>query len=239
MQPYFIAMRRAAGAGLLALPITFVLTISTSLLFSTSLQAQTMFRCGSNYQDKPCANGQVGKVIGTQKSAATEVEAKAVIDPVCLRRSEDAKKIIWLRQGGAAKDDVMAKMESGEQQRLVNEVYATRGDTPQMRAAIEKRCMDERGFAKRPENMSDAELLGTVRALEKRLNAAEKADAARVPAAEQEAPAAKRKLPCPNIKMQLDIVNNSLRAGGNAQEMQQLKQQKRELEKDLVAGVCK
>lgn len=219
-----------------------LMAITMCLFLQESVQAQTMYRCGSNYQDKPCANGQVGKVIGSQKNSAVNgepSEPKVTVDPVCLRRSEEAKKIIWMRQGGAAKDEVMAKMDGMEQQGLVNEVYATRGDTPQIRAAIEKRCMTERVMFKRPENMSDAELLNAARVLEKRVNAAEKAEAARVPVAEQEAPAAKRKLPCPNIKMQLEIVNNSIRAGADVPTLQQLNQQKRELEKDFVAGNCR
>nr|WP_314860914.1 hypothetical protein [uncultured Undibacterium sp.] len=204
-----------------------------------SVHAQTMYRCGSNYQDKPCANGQTGKVIGTQRATPTEAETKNTVDSVCAKRSEDAKKIIWMRQGGAAKEDVMAKADSAAQQRLVDEVYATRGDTPQIRASIEKRCMESRTLQRSPESMSDAELLSAAKALEKRINNAEKAEASRVAPVEQEAPAPKRKLPCQNIKMQMEIVNNTIRAGADVQTLQQLNQQKRDLEKDWTAGSCR
>ncbi len=218
-----------------------------SLLICSFMQngvyAQTLYKCGSNYQDKPCANGQTSKVIGTQRNAATEVDPKAepkgAIDPICAKRSEDAKKIIWMRQGGAAKEDVLAKSDSLAQQRLIDEVYATRGDTPQIRASIEKRCMESRMPQRSPESMSDAELLSVAKALEKRINNAEKAEANRVSPVEQEAPAPKRKLPCQNIKMQMEIVNNSIRAGADTQTLQQLNQQKRDLEKDLAAGSCR
>jgi hypothetical protein len=204
-----------------------------------SAQAQTMYRCGSNYQDKPCANGQTGKVIGTQRATPTEAETKNAVDSVCAKRSEDAKKIIWMRQGGAAKEDVMAKADSVAHQRLVDEVYATRGDTPQIRASIEKRCMESRTVPRGPESMSDAELLSAAKALEKRINNAEKAEASRIAPAEQDAPVPKRKLPCQNIKMQLEIVNNTIRAGADVQTLQQLNQQKRDLEKDWTAGSCR
>jgi hypothetical protein len=225
---------------------SYSILFSSAFLLSlvcTSMQgsahAQTMYKCGSNYQDKPCANGQTSKVIVTQRSTTTEAETKTVVDPVCTRRSEDAKKIIWMRQGGAAKEDVMAKADSLAQQRLVDEVYATRGDTPQIRASIEKRCMESRTVQRSPEAMSDAELLSAAKALEKRLNNAEKAEASRVAPAEQEAPAPKRKLPCQNIKMQLEIVSNTIRAGADVQTLQQLNQQKRDLEKDWTAGSCR
>lgn len=220
--------------------------VSSAMCFSLAqtflpevADAQTMYRCGSNYQDKPCANGQTGKVIGTQRSTTPDAETKTVVDPVCAKRSEDAKKIIWMRQGGAAKEDVMAKADSFAQQRLVDEVYATRGDTPQIRASIEKRCMESRMLTRGPESMSDAELLSAAKALEKRIQNAEKAEASRVAPAEQEAPAPKRKLPCQNIKMQLEIVNNTIRAGADVQTLQQLNQQKRDLEKDWTAGACR
>ena len=49
--------------------------------------------------------------------------------------------------------------------------------------------------------------------------------------------AAKKRLPCPNLKNQLEIVKANLRAGADAQTMQSLQQQKRDLEKE-VTQIC-
>jgi hypothetical protein len=227
--------------------------LANMLLLLSVSQAQTMYRCGSSYQDKPCANGQQGVVIGNVKSTTqTASESKPVIDAACKRRGEEAKKIIWMREAGAQKDDLLAKSNSAGQSQLIADVYAVRGNAGDIRANIEKNCMDEKDVGRRLGIAADADNVQTLRLAQQILQAAEKsaAQAAANKTAtsskeivlekDSELPevvAAKKRLPCPNLKNQLEIVKANLRAGADAQSMQSLQQQKRDLEKE-VAQVC-
>ncbi|MBY0572478.1 MAG: DUF4124 domain-containing protein [Undibacterium sp.] len=212
----------------------FTLLGASLLLGSGQAMSQTMYKCGSNYQDKPCANGQQGTVIGTQKSSApsSSEETKTALDARCKRRGEAAKKIIWMREGGAQKNDLLAKAESEEQERIIIDVYAVRGNANDVRSNIEKACMREYGTA-------DAAILNVARDLLQK-NATEKSETSKKEAVpESDIPATKKKLACPNLKLQMDIINNQLKAGGDAASMQQFKQQKRELESDMASTSCR
>ena len=45
--------------------------------------AQTMYRCGNTYQDKPCADGQAGRVVGSTKSPAPTETARVCENGKC------------------------------------------------------------------------------------------------------------------------------------------------------------
>lgn len=235
--------------------LTRVLLISISCgvafsLFAVTAQGQTMYRCGNSYQDKPCANGKPGVVIGSnQARTQNSVDTAEAMDPSCKRRGEEAKKIIWMREGGAQKNDLLAKSNSDEQSQLIADIYAVRGNSNDIRANIEKNCMQERAlraeFIKRSGAVSDAEILQALRKAQAAMattdKSADKANSknalteksAETSLAEGESSATKKRLPCPNLKTQLEIVNANLRAGADVATMQSLQQQKRNLEKDI------
>lgn len=220
------------------------------IVLSSSSQAQTMYRCGSSYQDKPCANGQQGVVIGSAKAASKNANeangSSEVLDPACKRRGEEAKKIIWMREAGAQKNDLLAKSSSDEQSQLIADIYAVRGNSNDIRANIEKNCMQEselqRGLGKRLNGNVDADTLQALRKVQQALQDSDKAvvknsNADKVVNDIEIAP--KKRLPCPNLKMQLEIVNANLRAGADVATMQSLQQQKRDLEKDVALSCAK
>ena len=226
-----------------------LILVNTALLVQSS-QAQTMYRCGSNYQDKPCANGQQGVVVGTAKNASQSTPTAApTIDASCKRRGEDAKKIIWMREAGAQKNDLLAKSTSTEQSQLIADIYAVRGNANDIRANIEKSCMEEKDIGKRFGIAADGDNAQILRQVQQVLQAAEKSaaqsatnksattskDMALEKTPEQvEVPVSKKRLPCPNLKNQLEIVKANLRAGADTQTMQNLNQQKRDLEKEVT-----
>jgi hypothetical protein len=226
-----------------------LILVNTALLVQSS-QAQTMYRCGSNYQDKPCANGQQGVVVGTAKTSSQSTTTPAPsVDPSCKRRGEDAKKIIWMREAGAQKNDLLAKSTSTEQSQLIADIYAVRGNANDIRANIEKSCMEEKDLGKRFGIAADGDNAQILRQVQQVLQAAEKSaaqsatnksatiskDMALEKTPEQvEVPVSKKRLPCPNLKNQLEIVKANLRAGADTQTMQNLNQQKRELEKEVT-----
>jgi hypothetical protein len=61
------------------------------LSMTTGAQAQTLYRCGNSYQDKPCDKGQKEQILG--KLATTDNTNKPVVDASCRLRGEDAKKL--------------------------------------------------------------------------------------------------------------------------------------------------
>lgn len=212
-----------------------------SIIFSSFAQAQTMYRCGSNYQDKPCTSGQTGKVVNILKSATptAETESKVAIDASCKRRGEDAKRVIWAREGGAQKKDLLAKADSEEQSQLIADVYAVRGNSADVRANIEKDCMAEKELGKHFGLVPDAALLKAVREVQQKLTANEKGESAKKETlSETEAQGAKKRQACPTLKLRLEILNASLRTGVDPQSQQQLNQQKRDLEKEMAANGC-
>lgn len=225
-----------------------MLSIFVTMMLSSSAiiaQPQTMYRCGSSYQDKPCANGQPGVAIGSvkasTKNSSDQSNAADVLDPACKRRGEEAKKIIWMREAGAQKSDLLAKSISDEQSQLIADIYAVRGNSNDIRASIEKNCMQERellrGLNKRTNPAADAETMQVLRKVQQVLQENEKAaskntSAEKIVMESESIP--KKRLPCPNLKTQLEIVNANLRAGADAATMQVMQQQKKELEKDIV-----
>lgn len=112
------------------------------LSMTTGAQAQTLYRCGNSYQDKPCDKGQKEQILG--KLATTDNTNKPVVDASCRLRGEDAKKIIWMREAGATQERVLSEAGSDERKKLINEIYAQRGNAADVRAAVEKECMDEK-----------------------------------------------------------------------------------------------
>ena len=229
--------------------LSILILLNTPLL-SVSSHAQTMYRCGSNYQDKPCAKGQQGGVIGTAKTASqSTMTGTPSVDPACKRRGDDAKKIIWMREAGAQKNDLLAKSTSAEQSQLIADIYAVRGNSNDIRANIEQSCMEEKDVGKRFGIAADGDNAQILRQVQQVLQAAEKSaaqsatnksattskDMALEKKQEQtDMSVGKKSLACPNVKNQLEIVKSNLRAGADTQTMQNLNQQKRELEKEVT-----
>lgn len=115
----------AVGLGGLALP----------------LAAQTMYRCGSVYQDRPCANAQESRIVG-RAQPADPAHARPALEADCAALGEAAQRIMWRREAG---------MTAAEQQsvhrepaNLVADVYRRRGGSVQVRQGIEGDCMAER-----------------------------------------------------------------------------------------------
>lgn len=231
------------------LSLRYLLAIAC-VLAAVDTHAQTMYRCGSSYQDKPCT-GQAGAVIGSAKKVdANDLNSAVRIDPACKRRSEEAKKIIWMRDAGAQQSDLLAKSSDVENKRLIADVYAMRGNINDIRASIEKNCMEEKDRNKQLALADATEMdMQTLRQLQQKqaqrvaqisqTNDKVVKDGKEVNS-EQISPeamlvAAKKRLPCPNLKNQLEIVKANLRSGADAQTMQMLNQQKRELDKEIAA----
>lgn len=230
--PYQLNVRHSMRT----LAITIVAGSAMSI-WSWPVAAQTMYRCGSSYQDRPCDNAQQGKIIGTvsasRPAGATE---KPLIDLSCTRRGEEAKKIIWSREGGAQQDKLMAQATSAENRKLIADVYAIRANASEVRAAIERDCMAEKARGGQAGYMADDDTSGPARNAER--NAERKPSASADADKRMENQAARKRALCELLKSQLANNRNEQRNGGAGAAMDSLNQQRRDRENDLKAAGC-
>ncbi|MBI3382777.1 MAG: hypothetical protein HY019_12295 [Aquabacterium sp.] len=103
--------------------------------------AQTMYRCGATYQDRPC-NGVDSKPVGSHvRQAAGQSVGAASIDPVCEARGTAAQKLMWEKESGRTLSEQLAK--PGADANLARNVYGRRGSSLDVRRAIEADCVKE------------------------------------------------------------------------------------------------
>lgn len=211
-----------------------LISLLAGIALCAPAQAQTMYRCGKTYQDRPCDNGQQGKVIGS--SEAPRASPKSVADASCARRGEDAQKIVWAREGGALQDKLLAEARSGERRKLIADVYAIRGTTGEVRAAIEADCIAEKEMAAKA-GMMGGDVPYPSRDTERKAAAASDADRKSENAVRAEQ-SAMRKRVCDGLKEQLAGNRESQRAGGGVETMERLNQQRRDTESELKTAGC-
>lgn len=101
------------------------------------MQAQTMYRCGATYQDRPCA-GADGQVVGRGAQPARQEQAMASLDPSCQARGSLAQKLMWEKESGLTLAEQLAK--PGADLELATVVYGRRGSSLDVRRSIEADC---------------------------------------------------------------------------------------------------
>lgn len=219
-----------------------ILIMLAGLLPGTAAQAQTMFRCGSSYQDHPCEGKDPGKVIG--HSGVARASAKPGSDASCVQRGADSQKIVWAREGGALAEQQLAEARTAQQRKLIADVYQKRGTSTEISAAIEAECVSEKERAAQAATLIEAAKLlapptpgvgaGPNSAAEPDRKVAESA-AAKDNAARD---AAIRKSRCENLRTQRENVMSRQRAGGSGATMDSLYQQQRTVDKQLTENGC-
>ncbi len=208
------------------------------LLCGGSVQAQTMYRCGSTYQDRPCENGQQGKIIGTNR--VQNVSDAPKLDASCLRRGEEAKKIIWSREGGAIQDDLLAATTSAERRRLISEVYAMRANSSEVRAKIESDCMTEllaeRQFGNPGSSKGGASFSSDT---QRKASAVGETDNKTTEGVQHaDTSSASKQALCNMLKQQLASNSVQQRTGGGGENMERLNQQRRDADSALKSAGC-
>lgn len=219
---------------LLSAPLLLPALLMLGSALPSQVMAQKMYRCGSSYQDKPCENGQKEKIIG--KAVTSTPTDKPPLDSSCVQRGEEAKKIIWMREGGAQQDKLMNEATTVERRRVIADVYAQRGNALDIRARIENDCMAEKenerkfGMAPAPEDPAKR----TQAAERKATQGESPADAAKRASAD----AARTKTMCDEVRKQLASVQSAQRTGGQGSAMDELTRNKREIESNLRSMGC-
>jgi hypothetical protein len=227
--------------------------IVLAVLLYSSAGAQSLFRCGNVYQDRPCEAGTAQKELtpsgrptpATQSGSVAAAVSSSPYAAVCSRVGEQAQKITWKREAGATQERQMAELPNTgsreEMARVIDSVYRKRGSAPEIRAAIEAECIAERQEA--------ADAAAALRLLQSQQNRTASTPAA-VPVPATTAPTTTAAIPaapqtpggpspsCDSFRRQLESVNAQLRSGGTVAVMEQLQNRRRDAEKQLREGRC-
>jgi hypothetical protein len=212
------------------------LIILAGLFYGIAAQAQTMYRCGSTYQDRPCENGQQGKIIGTNRAASASDKPK--LDASCVRRGEEAKKIIWSREGGAIQQELLAATPSAERRKLISEVYAIRANSSEVRAKIESDCMDERLAERQFGYPGSANAAVSPDTKRKAMTTGDGETKGTENDQHTNASTERKQAMCNMLKQQLSSNSNQQRAGADGENRDQLNQQRRDTDNALKSAGC-
>ena len=226
-----------------------LLLVAAIACCATAASAQTMYRCGSTYQDHPCGGGQQGQVIGTSPvpGAASSSPASPGHSAQCVQRGIAAQKIKWMREAGKTQEEQVATAGWG-QAGLIADVYGRHGTSMEVRAAVEQDCMDEQERAAQAAALIDAanRLKAGHGSVESRFDTQGNGGAAAAPntaplstgadAASTEA--ANKKATCQGLTRQLDDVRARERAGSTLQGMEAMRQQYRDIGDKIHAAGC-
>ena len=215
----------------------FALAFMLCGVFCVPVQAQSMYRCGSVYQDRPCEGVQQGKIVGrtgTSPSTATE----AAVDGACVKRGIAAQKLVWAREGGATEERAYSDARTGAERQLVADVYHNRGTSSEIRAAIEANCVREKELAAQA-GMRYAEPMPEQAATSDAYdNGARDAARARENAMEKTSRDTRKKGDCEYLNRRIEQLTAQQRAGGSASTMEYLNQQRRDANDSLSRSGC-
>jgi len=225
-------------------PVLQVLSACLLTLASVhAAQAQSLFRCGNTYQDQPCNTDQKGKVVGDTGAAKPEAASKA--DPACARKGAQAQKIMWGREAGQTAEVQLAAAASESDRQLITDVYGRRGNSVDVRAAIEADCVAARERALRAAALIDA--AAKLQATDSPAVAATAPPTAATAAAPRrldtaaptEAKSAfSRKALCQTLTRRVDSIQERQRAGGGVADMEALNRQRAQAEEERRQTGC-
>ncbi len=211
--------------------------------------AQTMYRCGSTFQDHPCGGGQAGQAIAPTHAAdpGRAASGAPAISSLCTQFGVAAQKIMWKREAGKTQQDQAAD-DRGERD-LIADVYARKGSSVEVRAAVERDCTnaEQQRAALAAAQMAAANKPGfgsgtSFAPVETRVDdtGATTPSAAAQPVRDNAAAnaAASRKATCQQLNRQLDDIRDKQRAGGDVHVMESLRKQYRDTSDRASAAGC-
>jgi hypothetical protein len=221
------------------------LLLSGGLLIAAHAQAQTMYRCGSVYQDRPCDAGRKGRVVGSTGGAQAAPPTTGV-DPECVRRARDSNKIVWAREGGATEERLLSEATSERQRRLIRDVYRRPGAASTVQAAVQADCVAEKQREDEEAALAIAAALkarkdGTAAPAPVTTVQRSAADAGSPDLAAQQRAAyeaEQRKRQCARYNDDMERVRREERTGGSAAVMDRLNERRRELREQMSRAGC-
>jgi len=222
----------------------------SGLLFAFQAQAQTLYRCGSVYQDRPCDAGKTGRVVGSTGTGGGAAAAPASnIDPECAQRGKDSNKIVWAREGGATEERLLSEASSARERRLIQNAYRRPGAASTVQAAVEADCVAEKQREGEQAALAIAAALKAqkegggaatpslpAQSLAQHQGEEQAAQIAAQQRAEREAEHKKRQ--CTRYGDEMESLRRAERAGGSASRMDSLNEQRRNLREQMSRAGC-
>ena len=227
----------------------------TCVLALAGTPALAMYRCGNVFQDKPCDSGTEIRLSPSGRPAAGQgpapapppVAAAAATAPAnfaaaCARFGDQARRMVWKREGGATQEQQLAErgtLPPGEHARTVRDVYARRGTAPEIQAQIEAECVADK--------QKEAEAADLLSRLRRQAGETAGGPAAAAPTTATAGDSARASTPagnkpsastCKGLRRSVDDVNALLRQGGSARSMEYLQNQRREAETSFSKAGC-
>jgi len=207
-----------------------------------------MYRCGNVFQDRPCDAGVQEQRLSpggtrTPSGTANAPSAATQASPFtaqCARVGEHAQRIMWKREGGATQEKQISEAR-GDQSMidLILAVYIRRGSAPQVRAEIEAECVADREKQARAADMlKELQKQAGPSPASTRTPVPATADAAAKPATPPAAAKPQTDSQCAYFKSRRSEIETRLREGGSAVQMEQLQNQRREVERGISEGRC-
>jgi len=207
-----------------------------------------MYRCGSAYQDRPCAGDQKGRTVGSTGTAAPPATGGGNAE--CAQRGRDSLKIVWSREGGATEERLLSQATRAEERKLVQDVWRRRGSASQVQAAVEADCLvevekRERAAALAIESARAQREAGLVPGSPSASPATPASQYTPDPNAEQRMreeqaarDAERKKTTCARLNSSMDSLRKRELAGGNTAAMERLNDERRKLRNDLSNAGC-
>lgn len=130
------AMRRVRNS------VSFILLACLASTWSSVLSAQTLYRCGKTFQDRPCdgADGQIVGVNKSQNSQPSKPSSRAATQ-ACVVKGDQAKELRWQKEAG--KTESQQIQEGRYSAEFVRYVYSKPGSAVEVKASVESDCMDQ------------------------------------------------------------------------------------------------
>jgi hypothetical protein len=206
------------------------------LLACPCAQAQKVFRCGSNYQDRPCESGASSKAVkGISQDTVPATAVNQISDASCTKRGTDAQQIMWAREAGKTADVQTAQATSDDQRRLIADVFNRRGSAVDVRNAVQAACLEEKAQAAHAAALAAAlKAQGLAPAAGPNSGVPPTTD----PMATQQTTATDNKSQCARLSAQLEDIRNRQRTGGSSKTMDSLTQQRQSAEKAARDAGC-
>ena len=219
----------------------FVLLLAGSLAIFVQAHAQTLYRCGSVYQDRPCEAGAKGKVVGSTGAEAAAAPATAGVDAECVQRARDSQKIVWAREGGATEERLLADARSARERRLIQDVYRRPGAASTVQAGVQADCVAEKQREEQEAAVAIAAALKARRASGDAPTSAEPPRSVQAAAAEPssaERETERRARTCARYNADMDRLRSEERAGGSSSRMDSLNERRRALREQIARSGC-
>lgn len=214
--------------------IASLLTAMAWMVGTPMAQAAKVYRCpDGSYADKPCGEGQ-RVVTTTRRYSAVPGE-----DKECVAMADDAEELANGKAGGVTSAQALKRVDEAglpyEQRTLrkkfVVKIYQTNGSPAEVRSLVEADCVSDKKAASK----ASADRAAADRAAAEQAARAASTQTANAGTA---APAAgPSKAQCEELKRTLAMLRNRQRDGGAGADMEQMKGDQRDTEKQL-AGLC-